>query len=85
MKNKAEFHEYPENSESIKLKIHELLEELSITEDLKKRISIMGLVGVYQRSLMLLKEAESSLNEVLDLISKNNLWINLSCELLWLF
>lgn len=48
MKNKAEFHEYPENSESIKLKIHELLEELSITEDLKKRISILGLVGVYQ-------------------------------------
>lgn len=63
MKNKAEFHEYPENPESIKLKIHELLEELSITEDLKKRVSILGLVGVHQRSLMLFKEAEGTLGE----------------------
>lgn len=74
MKNKMEFHDYPKNPEVIKLKINELLEE-SATSDIKKSISLLGMVGVYQRSLMMLDEAEKTLKKVLDVISENQLSI----------
>jgi len=74
MKNKMEFHDYPKNPEVIKLKINELLEE-SATSDIKKSISLLGMIGVYQRSLMMLDEAEKTLRKVLDVISENQLSI----------
>lgn len=73
MKNKNEFHDSPADPEAIKLKIDELIIESSSTSDIKKYVSLLGMIGVHQRSLMLLDEAEQTLNIVLKTISENNL------------
>ena len=75
-----EFHDAPENPEGIKVAIIELLAESSVSTDIKKYVSLLGTVGVHQRSLMLLDEAENTLNEVLEVISKNNLSISLEAQ-----
>lgn len=79
MKNNMEFHDYPEDPEDIKLKIREMLKE-SATSDIKRYVSLLGMVGVHQRSLMLLDEAEKTLYRVLEVIAENDLSIALYAQ-----
>ena len=72
---KKELHDISENPEKTKTKIKELYIELEGNEDIRKRISLLGQIGVNQRSILLLTEAELSFEEVLSLVSENNLSI----------
>jgi len=74
------FHDYPDNPEIVKNKIKELIKESENCNDIKKYVSLQGMVGVHQRTLMLLNEAENTLKNVLEIISKENLSIALSAQ-----
>ncbi len=74
------FHDYPENPEDVSNKIKELIIESENCNDIKKYVSLQGMVGVHQRTLMLLNESENTLRGVLEIISKENLSISLYAQ-----
>lgn len=74
------FHDYPDNPEIVRNKIKELIKESENCSDIKKYVSLQGMVGVHQRTLMLLSEAENTLKDVLEIISKENLSIALYAQ-----
>lgn len=69
------FHDYPKNPEIVKSKLTQLIKESKNCNDIKKYVSLQGMIGVHQRSLMCLNEAEKTLENVLEIISKGNLSI----------
>lgn len=67
--------EIPSDPKGLRQVIEELAQSLLITIDPKKRVSILGEMGVHLRSLDDLEEAERSLLEALEIIKHHQLGI----------
>lgn len=66
----------PKDPESLRLHIEDLKIEVKNARDLSKKVSLLGEIGVYLRSLDLFDEAESSIKNALQLIAEHNLGLN---------
>ncbi len=74
------FYDFPKNPEVVHVKINELLKESKSCTDVKKNVSLLGMIGVHQRSLMQLRKAEQTLKQALEIIAKENLSIALYAQ-----
>ncbi|MGZ3775840.1 MAG: GNAT family N-acetyltransferase [Pseudobdellovibrionaceae bacterium] len=63
----------PKDPESLKIYVAQLKDQLKSSHNILDRVNLQGEIGVYLRSLQLLEEAEAALQEVLEIIKKNDL------------
>jgi tetratricopeptide (TPR) repeat protein len=70
----------PDDPKGLKQVTEELAQSLLTTTDPKKRVSILGEVGVHLRSLGNLESAESYLLEALEIVKKNQLGIQFEIQ-----